>query len=153
MAFVAAAEAGAGRAAAGRAAGSAAGRGAGRKAAAAKGAPKGAKGAGSRSLVGVDDAAQVNEELQRRRQEAADAKATRQSAASSGPVAQAAGVSQPAPKPDKGRPSPVRGMEPASSGAGFVLGLLVWTVAVNYVQGGVPQVRRLLAAKFLNKTD
>jgi hypothetical protein len=34
-----------------------------------------------------------------------------------------------------------------------VLGLMAWTVAVNYLAGGVPQVRRLLAAKFLNKTD
>lgn len=39
-----------------------------------------------------------------------------------------------------------------SSGSGFVLGLLVWVVGVNYLRGGVPQVKKLLTAKFLNKT-
>jgi hypothetical protein len=40
-----------------------------------------------------------------------------------------------------------------SSGAGFVLGALVWVAAVNFIQGGTPQVRKLLRAKFLNRTD
>jgi hypothetical protein len=39
------------------------------------------------------------------------------------------------------------------SGSGFVLGLIVWVGVTNYLQGGIPQVRKLLAAKFLNKTS
>jgi hypothetical protein len=43
--------------------------------------------------------------------------------------------------------------EPAPAGAGLVLGVLAWAVALNYIRGGTPQVRKLLRAKFLNKTD
>jgi hypothetical protein len=43
--------------------------------------------------------------------------------------------------------------EPAPTGAGAVLGVLVWALALNYLHGGTPQVRQFLRAKFLNKTD
>jgi hypothetical protein len=42
--------------------------------------------------------------------------------------------------------------EPAPAGAGIVLGVLVWAVARSYIEGGVPRVRKLLRAKFLNQT-
>lgn len=39
-----------------------------------------------------------------------------------------------------------------SSGAGFVLGLLVWTwVGLPFLQGGPTAVKNMLRAKFLNK--
>jgi hypothetical protein len=44
------------------------------------------------------------------------------------------------------------GVDAFHSGSGFVLGLVVWVVAKNYLDGGVPQVRRLLKAKFFNQT-
>jgi hypothetical protein len=43
--------------------------------------------------------------------------------------------------------------EPAPAGAGIVLGVLLWAVAITYIRGGTPQVKTLLRAKFLNKTD
>jgi hypothetical protein len=46
-----------------------------------------------------------------------------------------------------------RRWEPTSSGAGFLLGLGVWVVARNFIEGGMPQVRRLLKAKFLNQVE
>jgi hypothetical protein len=52
-----------------------------------------------------------------------------------------------APSVRMGRP------EPAPAGAGLVLGVLAWAIALNYIRGGVPQVRKLLRAKFLNQTD
>jgi hypothetical protein len=42
--------------------------------------------------------------------------------------------------------------EAAPAGAGIVLGVLVWAVARSYIEGGVPRVRKLLRAKFLNQT-
>lgn len=41
--------------------------------------------------------------------------------------------------------------EPVSTGAGIVLGVFGWALAVNYLRGGMPQVRGYLSAKFLNK--
>jgi hypothetical protein len=41
----------------------------------------------------------------------------------------------------------------AQTGSGFVLGLFFWGwVALPYLRGGAPEVRRTLLAKFLNKT-
>lgn len=38
------------------------------------------------------------------------------------------------------------------SGAGFVLGLLVWTwIGLPFLQGGPTAVKNMLRAKFLNK--
>ncbi len=38
-------------------------------------------------------------------------------------------------------------------GAGFVLGVLVWTLALNFLQGGPDQAKAWLKAKFLNETS
>lgn len=40
----------------------------------------------------------------------------------------------------------------ANAGGGFLLGLFTWALAMNYLRGGSPQVRKFLAAKFLNRT-
>jgi hypothetical protein len=40
----------------------------------------------------------------------------------------------------------------AQTGSGFLLGVLVWAGALAYLRGGLPEVRRLAAAKFLNRT-
>ena len=89
---------------------------------------------------------EVTEELQHRRREAAEKSAA-------DPVDEpAAAPSAPVQKPDKGSTFGLDKLQPASSGAGFVLGLVAWAVAINYMQGGLPQVKRLAAAKFLNKT-
>jgi hypothetical protein len=45
----------------------------------------------------------------------------------------------------------LRGPDWVNQGAGFVLGMLVYALALNYVQGGPDQARGWLAAKFLNK--
>lgn len=44
-------------------------------------------------------------------------------------------------------------MDPVHTGSGAVLGVLVFVVFRNYLEGGMPQVRRWGAAKFLNKTS
>lgn len=36
-------------------------------------------------------------------------------------------------------------------GAGFLLGLFAWTIALNYLRGGLPQAKGWIAAKFINK--
>jgi hypothetical protein len=41
----------------------------------------------------------------------------------------------------------------AHTGSGVVLGVIGWALALNFLQGGMPQVRKLLRAKFLNQTD
>jgi hypothetical protein len=95
-------------------------------------------------------AAQVTEELQHRRRVAAAAKADDQA------DDQADDDSTPVTKPDpssKAAPLFVAGkLAPAQTGGGFVLGVMGWVLFRNYLEGGVPQVKRLLAAKFLNKT-
>jgi len=35
-------------------------------------------------------------------------------------------------------------------GASLVLGVLAWVLTVNYLRGGMPQVKRWIAAKFVN---
>lgn len=80
-------------------------------------------------------------ELQRRRQVAAE------------PATEPAPAAEPAPVAETRSGGVVRGMEPATSGAGAVLGVLVWVVVSNFIEGGAPQVKRLLRAKFFNRTD
>jgi hypothetical protein len=41
----------------------------------------------------------------------------------------------------------------ASTGSGFLLGVFAWALGLAYLRGGGPEVRRLLAAKFFNKTE
>lgn len=49
--------------------------------------------------------------------------------------------------------SPPRLGQGVNTGAGFVLGLLVWGwVVLPFLQGGTPRVKQVLMAKFLNKT-
>lgn len=100
---------------------------------------------GRRSLAGETDPAKVREELDRRRNDAAADAKVRASAPES-PSPSGGGDSGPAPLFSAGP------MEAASTGGGFLLGLGVWIVAVNYLQGGLPQVKRFAAAKFLNRT-
>lgn len=77
---------------------------------------------------------------------------------------QVAGDSEGAPGPARetapaeGAPAPARPPISLSAppgvddGAGVVLGLLFWCwVALPYLRGGMPELRRVLAAKFLNK--
>jgi hypothetical protein len=40
-----------------------------------------------------------------------------------------------------------------STGSGFLLGVFAWAVGLAYLRGGAPEVRRFMAAKFLNKTE
>lgn len=40
----------------------------------------------------------------------------------------------------------------AQTGSGFLLGLVAWAFGLAYLRGGIPEVRRLAAAKFLNVT-
>lgn len=41
----------------------------------------------------------------------------------------------------------------ANAGGGFALGLMVYVVALNYLEGGKPQVNAWLRAKFLNQVN
>jgi hypothetical protein len=45
----------------------------------------------------------------------------------------------------------VRGPGLVNDGAGFVLGLILYALVLNYVQGGPSQARGWIAAKFLNR--
>jgi len=47
---------------------------------------------------------------------------------------------------------PLSGGVTVDDGAGLLLGIFAWAVALQYFRGGMPQVREFLAAKFLNKT-
>ncbi len=58
----------------------------------------------------------------------------------------------PAPSTSSARPTTVSKPVRLPSGGGFVLGVLAYAVVLNYLQGGPTQVRRWLAAKFVNRT-
>lgn len=45
----------------------------------------------------------------------------------------------------------VRAPAVVNDGAGFLLGLVLYALALNYLQGGTPQVKGWLGAKFVNK--
>ncbi len=45
----------------------------------------------------------------------------------------------------------VRGPDFVNDGAGFLLGLIVYALALNYLQGGAAQARGWIAAKFVNR--
>jgi hypothetical protein len=47
--------------------------------------------------------------------------------------------------------APRVGQQAADDGAGFLLGVLAWTLTLNYLRGGLPQAKGWLAAKFLNR--
>jgi hypothetical protein len=123
---------------------------------ASKGAAAKRSGSKGRRLTGDLSAEQVNTELQRRRQEAAQAKEDRAAANADDRADDVASTS--VTKPDtasssKAAPLFVVGKAaPVQTGGGAVLGVMAWVVFRNYLEGGVPQVKRLLAAKFLNKT-
>lgn len=157
MAFVAVAEAGAGRAAAagagraaaGRTAGSAAGRGAARKGAGRKAAARRPRptGPATEASPGLDSAGQVagalppeGTEARRQRDAIEDIKASRDD-------------DEHDDEHDDEQHDEGRRIDPPAAGAGLVLGVIVWAVVLNYIQGGTPQVRKLLRAKFLNQTD
>jgi len=46
---------------------------------------------------------------------------------------------------------PLGGGVTIDDGAGLLLGVFAWAVALQYFRGGMPQVQKFLAAKFLNK--
>jgi hypothetical protein len=128
---------------------------------AAKGAGAASRGAGARGAAGsrnLNDLPpeQRNAELQRRRAEAA-AKAAEKAPAD--PVADAAGSDSAIPE-EAGQPAAkgpgalarLDGVSPVHTGSGFVLGLIGWAFAVNYLRGGMPQVKQFARAKFLNQT-
>jgi hypothetical protein len=144
----------AGAAVAARSGASAAGKRAAGKRAAAKSSRRAAAGRNLNDLATADE---VNAELQRRRGEAAAAK----EAADTATDEAAEETSSAAPKPDTGRDrsrdvgvvAKLDRVDGVHSGAGFVLGLIAWVGVANYLQGGLPQVKKLLRAKFLNKTS
>lgn len=70
-------------------------------------------------------------------------------AAQDGPAAPKAPAAAPA-APSAPAKSSSRVKPP--SGGGFVLGILAYALVLNYLQGGPTQVRRWLAAKFVNRT-
>ncbi len=73
---------------------------------------------------------------------------------------------EPAPEPDpvpapRARPRTQAGSgpmdrvphtKPTSTGAGFILGLIAWTIVRSYLTAGPAGVKAWMAAKFLNKT-
>lgn len=140
MAFVAAT---AGR---GAAAG-AASRGAGTRAAGAR------RSAGARSAGAGTTAEQQREAIEQIKQDgAARRAAAEQEAAAAKPDDQLAET----PATSSKKEPPVFRLQPpdaVGSGSGAVLGVLAWVVAVNYLRGGVPQVKQLLRAKFLNRVE
>ena len=59
----------------------------------------------------------------------------------------------PCTRPDAAPARPARSSSggAAQEGAGFLLGLFAYALLLNYLRGGVPQVKGWLGAKFLNK--
>jgi hypothetical protein len=100
---------------------------------------------------------QVNDELQARRATAAAAQTSGPPVASTPPPpADPNAPPRAAPAPTSSGaglsiPAPVAAA--AGTGGGFLLGLFGWALGLAYLRGGSPEVRKLLAAKFLNKTS
>jgi len=112
----------------------------------------------ARKIVPGMSGGQVNSELQRRRQEAAERSAARKTSgppASPSPAPAAPSTTAPAaPAPTSSgaglsMPAPVSAA--ASTGGGVLLGVGAWAVGLAYLRGGLPEVRKFLAAKFLNQ--
>jgi hypothetical protein len=98
-----------------------------------------------RNLNGLS-AEEAREELQARKADAAGGKA--ESSAAPPPSSPGDGaITTPS-----GRSLPVMPAA-ASTGSGFLLGVFAWALGLAYLRGGGPEVRRLLAAKFFNKTE
>ena len=64
-------------------------------------------------------------------------------------------VSTPAPAPTSSGAGAAAPAMPAavSTGSGFLLGVFAWALGLAYLRGGAPEVKRFMAAKFLNKTE
>lgn len=45
------------------------------------------------------------------------------------------------------------GMGAAATGSGFLFGVFAWALGLAYLRGGSSEVRRFMAAKFLNKVE
>jgi hypothetical protein len=95
----------------------------------------GGGGRGRRPITPGMSPADVNGELQSRRVNAKHEARDRRDAA-----ATAGGPSLPA--------MPAA----AATGSGFLLGLFGWALGLAYLRGGAPEVKRFMAAKFLNQT-
>jgi hypothetical protein len=112
---------------------------------------------GSRNLNDLPPE-QRTAELQRRRAEAAAGKGKGKQAAATKPHLPVMADDDPsAPPPAEAPASPGGPSLPmpaaASTGSGFLLGVFGWALAVAYLNGGKPAVKKFLAAKFLNKTE
>jgi hypothetical protein len=68
------------------------------------------------------------------------------------PEAAAPAAAVPPPTSSGGGPS-LPGMGAAATGSGFLLGVVCWGFGLAYLRGGMPEVRRLAAAKFFNKVE
>jgi hypothetical protein len=134
-------------------------------------------GSSTRTALGSTQA-QRTAELQRRRKAAA---AGSKRPAKGSPAPASLGGGQPAPAGDQGPAEqllPARGLakeglqnavpgsrlaakvggavvnsQAAQTGGGFLLGLGAWALGLAYLRGGPAEVRRLIAAKFLNKVS
>lgn len=92
---------------------------------------------------------QVNDELQARRA----ARASGPPTPSPTPAAPSTTPTAPAPTSSGAGlsvPAPVGAA--AATGGGFLLGLFAWALGLAYLRGGSAEVKKLLTAKFLNKT-
>jgi hypothetical protein len=86
------------------------------------------------------------------RQQIEDMKARRPAAPH--PMVPTAAPADPPPASPGGGPSlPSMSMPaPMATGSGFLLGVFAWAIGLAYLRGGPAEVRKFLAAKFLNKT-
>jgi hypothetical protein len=99
---------------------------------------------------------EVDAELQRRRQVAAIRKQRRDQGLSEGETEDEHQAKQAAAATAAAGERPVFRLEApdaVGAGSGAVLTVLAWFVALNYIEGGIPQVKRLIRAKFFNKID
>jgi hypothetical protein len=119
-----------------------------RRVASAAGGGKGGKGKASDPRVTAPGS-----EAARQRQAIEDMKA-RRPAQPHPMVPTAAPAASPPPASPGGGPSLPSMSVPASmqTGSGFLLGVFAWAVGLAYLRGGPAEVRKFLAAKFLNKT-
>lgn len=100
--------------------------------------------------------AETNAELQARGKDAAARKQARQDIANNPRVEPDDDPNAPQPgAAPKDKAAPLFQVQPMSkwhTGGGMALGAIGWCLFTNYMRGGLPQVRRWGAAKFLNKT-
>jgi hypothetical protein len=115
----------------------------------------GGGGRGRRPITPGMSPADVNGELQSRRVNAKhEARDRRDAAATAADPAEQATPAPTVPPPASpgGGPSLPAMPAAAATGSGFLLGLFGWALGLAYLRGGAPEVKRFMAAKFLNQT-